>query len=63
MDVSGQKHSRLNQYEALEGQIIETGVGAVYVRDFNKWSKFFKPQRNRSNSPNMLKKNDTIGKE
>jgi hypothetical protein len=56
------KGFRLNQYEALEGQIVETGVGAVYVRDFNKWSKFFKPQRNRSDSPNIPRKNDTTGK-
>jgi hypothetical protein len=56
------KGFRLNQYEALEGQIVETGVGAVYVRDFNKWSKFFKPQRNRSESPNTPRKNDTTGK-
>ncbi|HLN74114.1 MAG TPA: translocation/assembly module TamB domain-containing protein [Prolixibacteraceae bacterium] len=55
------KAFRLNQYEALEGQIIETGVGAVYVRDFNKWSKFFKPLRNRSDSQTIPKKNDTIG--
>ncbi|MGE5395147.1 MAG: translocation/assembly module TamB domain-containing protein, partial [Candidatus Saccharibacteria bacterium] len=55
------KGFRLNQYEALEGQIIETGVGAVYVRDFNKWSKFFKPKRTRSDSPNIPKINETTG--
>jgi hypothetical protein len=55
------KAFRLNQYEALEGQIIETGVGAVYVRDFNKWSKFFKPQRNRSESLIKQRRNETIG--
>ena len=42
-------------------KIIETGVGAVYVRDFNKWSKFFKPLKNRNDSPNIPKKNDTTG--
>jgi len=27
-----------NQYEgAIEGQLVETGVGVVYVRDFNRW--------------------------
>lgn len=37
------KGFRHNQYEgALEGQIIETGVGAVYVHDFNKWKNLFK---------------------
>lgn len=55
------KGFRLNQYEALEGQIIETGIGAVYVRDFNKWSKFFQPIKNRNDSQNIPKKNDTTG--
>ncbi|MBN2765278.1 MAG: translocation/assembly module TamB [Paludibacteraceae bacterium] len=37
------KGFRHNQYEgALEGQLIETGAGVVYVRDFNKWKEFFK---------------------
>jgi translocation and assembly module TamB len=34
---------RQNRYEgALEGQIIETGLGVSYVRDFNEWSELFK---------------------
>jgi len=37
------KGFRHNQYEgALEGQLIETGVGIVFVRDFNRWNEFFK---------------------
>jgi hypothetical protein len=37
------KGFRHNQYEgAIEGQLVETGVGAVYVRDFNKWKRLFK---------------------
>jgi hypothetical protein len=37
------KGFRHNQYEgALEGQLIETGVGIVFVRDFNWWNEFFK---------------------
>jgi len=32
-----------NQYEgAIEGQIVETGVGIIYVRDFDQWKEFFK---------------------
>jgi hypothetical protein len=34
---------RHNQYEgAIEGQLVESGTGIVYVRDFNKWKEFFK---------------------
>lgn len=40
------KGFRQNQYEgAIEGQLVETGVGAVYVRDFNRWSRLFKSGR------------------
>jgi len=36
------KAFRHNQYEgAIEGQLVETGAGVVYVRDFNKWKEFF----------------------
>jgi hypothetical protein len=32
-----------NQYEgAIEGQVIETGVGIIYMRDFDQWKEFFK---------------------
>ncbi len=32
-----------NQYAgAIEGQLVETGVGIIYVRDFDKWKEFFK---------------------
>jgi hypothetical protein len=34
------KGFRHNQYEgAIEGQLIETGIGLVYVHDFNRWKK------------------------
>ena len=34
------KGFRHNQYEgAIEGQLVETGVGVVYVKDFDKWGK------------------------
>jgi hypothetical protein len=37
------KGFRHNQYEGvIEGQLVETGIGIVYVRDFNKWKEFFK---------------------
>jgi hypothetical protein len=37
------KGFRHNQYEgAIEGQLVETGIGLVYVRDFNSWRRFFK---------------------
>ena len=42
------KAFRHNQYEgAIEGQLIETGAGIVYVRDFNKWITFFKKPENK----------------
>lgn len=42
------KGFRHNQYEgAIEGQLIETGAGVVYVRDFNRWSRLFKPYKSR----------------
>jgi len=32
-----------NQYDGVvEGQLVETGIGLMYVRDFNKWKDFFK---------------------
>lgn len=32
-----------NQYEgAIEGQVVETGVGLIYQKDFDKWKDFFK---------------------
>jgi len=41
-----------NQYEgALEGQLVETGIGVVYVRDFNRWKQFFRaPWKKRDSS-------------
>ena len=37
------KGFRHNQYEgAIEGQLVETGAGIVFVRDFNKWKRLFK---------------------
>jgi hypothetical protein len=37
------KGFRHNQYEGvIEGQLVETGAGIIYVRDFNKWKELFK---------------------
>ncbi len=37
------KGFRHNQYEgAIEGQLVETGAGVVFVRDFNRWKPLFK---------------------
>jgi hypothetical protein len=36
------KAFRHNQYEgAIEGQIVETGAGILFLRDFNKWKDLF----------------------
>jgi hypothetical protein len=43
------KAFRHNQYEgAIEGQLVETGAGILYVRDFNKWNEIFKPLKRKS---------------
>ncbi|MCX6221851.1 MAG: translocation/assembly module TamB domain-containing protein, partial [Bacteroidia bacterium] len=55
------KGFRHNQYEgAIEGQLVETGVGVVFVRDFNRWDRIFKSQKNRSDSSKIQKSNVTI---
>lgn len=48
------KGFRHNQYEgAIEGQLVETGAGVVYVRDFNKWKEFFhSPKRKKRHQKN-----------
>ena len=43
------KGFRQNMYEgAIEGQLVETGVGVSYVRDFNKWKNFLKASKKNS---------------
>jgi hypothetical protein len=45
------KGFRHNQYEgAIEGQLVETGIGIVYVRDFNRWKNIFRKIRAESDS-------------
>ena len=41
------KGFRHNQYEgAIEGQLVETGAGVVFVKDFDKWGKRSSKKRN-----------------
>ena len=51
------KGFRQNLYEgAIEGQLVETGVGVVYVRDFDRWKELFmkppSPRRGKRTTPN-----------
>jgi hypothetical protein len=40
------KGFRHNTYEgAIEGQIVETGAGLIYVREFNMWKDFFRKKQ------------------
>ena len=55
------KGFRHNQYEgAIEGQLVETGIGVVYVRDFNRWSRLFKSRKNNSDTLKIQKSDATI---
>jgi len=55
------KGFRQNQYEgAIEGQLIETGIGVVFVKDFNRWERLFRSYRSRSDSTKIKNNNDTI---
>ena len=45
------KGFRHNQYEgAIDGQLVETGAGLIYVRDFNTWKEFLKKPKKRQRS-------------
>lgn len=49
------KGFRHNQYEgAIEGQVVETGAGVMFVKDFNRWNP--RPLKGRKN-PQPLKGN------
>jgi len=51
------KGFRHNQYEgAIEGQLVETGAGVIYVRDFNKWKEFFFSPKSKSDLLQKTKK-------
>ncbi|MDD4972287.1 MAG: translocation/assembly module TamB domain-containing protein [Paludibacter sp.] len=47
------KAFRHNLYEgAIDGQLVETGAGVVYVRDFNIWKDFFlSPDKKKEETP------------
>ncbi|MFZ4400336.1 MAG: translocation/assembly module TamB domain-containing protein [Bacteroidales bacterium] len=50
------KAFRHNQYEgAIDGQLVETGIGILYVRDFDKWKEFFKAPKDKSDSLKKVK--------
>ena len=50
------KGFRHNQYEgAIDGQLVETGAGVIYVRDFNTWKEFLKKPNKRHRSPKNKK--------
>jgi len=52
---------RHNLYEdVIEGQLVETGVGIVYVRDFNKWRSFFKSSIRKPKVLTKTNSNETI---
>jgi hypothetical protein len=54
------KGFRHNQYEgAIDGQLIETGAGVVYVRDFNKWKDFFLSPEEKKEKIKSANKNDS----
>ena len=51
------KGFRHNQYEgAIDGLLIETGVGVSYVHNFNKWKDFFRaPKKTKVTNPEKQK--------
>jgi hypothetical protein len=50
------KAFRHNQYEgAFEGQLVETGAGILYVRDFNKWKEILIRQKSVSDTSKTKK--------
>ena len=57
------KAFRHNLYDgAIEGEIVETGGGVVYVRDFNTWKMLFKPNRKRTNPSKKVSTNKLVDK-
>jgi hypothetical protein len=55
------KGFRHNQYEgAIEGQLVETGAGVLYVIDFNRWKDLFHSVKGKSDSSGNNTSNDTV---
>lgn len=47
---------RHNQYEgAIDGQLVETGAGVLYLRDFNKWKELFKSSKSNNRDTIRIK--------
>ncbi|HSO85990.1 MAG TPA: hypothetical protein VLQ91_05520, partial [Draconibacterium sp.] len=44
----------------IDGQFVETGVGISYVRDFDKWTNFFRRTKVEKGKLKKLKKNDKL---
>ena len=56
------KGFRHNQYEgAIEGQLVETGAGIVFVRDFNRWKRLFKPYKRKEKPVKLLESGQLKG--
>jgi hypothetical protein len=50
------KAFRQNQYEgAIEGQLVETGVGIMYLLDFNNWKEFITRGKSKTIKPKKEK--------
>jgi hypothetical protein len=57
------KGFRHNQYQgALDGQLVETGGGILYIRDFDKWKEFFQAPKNKTKDQEQFYSNDSIKK-
>jgi translocation and assembly module TamB len=55
------KGFRNNQYEgAIDGLLIETGAGVLYVHDFNKWKELFNKPKSINDSSKKTNPDDTI---
>ncbi len=51
------KGFRRNQYEGLiEGQLVETGVGLLFVKDFDLWKDLFKSESDKKNKSDVPEK-------
>jgi len=55
------KGFRHNQYEgAIEGKLVETGAGVLYVRDFNTWKDLFTSPKIKSDSLKKENSNEAV---
>ena len=55
------KGFRHNQYEgAIEGQLVETGGGILFLHNFDKWKDLFRAPKKKPDVLKKAKSNDTI---